>query len=657
MAYHFDILDDALVIDGWENGIAQDPYDGTANLQNVNVTTVPGEASVAPATAVNYSAPVYGAVTVNADTTMTLSTADSNVPKLENNQAVYFTNSSISNLNNLPSVYWVQGVTHNVGGNCLFGLSSSYNSSSVVNNLGTSGTAVLGTVNPDFESGQNGASRGNLLTKHYMASSRVNSYSWALDTLGQLWSNMNTTGTTSSWTFAGNKTSGATSGNGNGLVYWQTFNASTGLQDGWIMVFRNQGVDLVKIEASGALVSGLSWVLEWDIKTASSGTDILFTPTSLAAPHEAIVTPDNEVVFTDSQYVWGILQAEDSTSNLPITFSPTDSTSYNFLYQAIPTSNDISTSMTYMGSYIYIGGLQNKIYTWDGSGSGVSSQPAVLLPENFTSSLVTVNMNIYVFSGNRGIIYLTNGSQVSVYTKVPDHISGSVQPVYVWGGTTYIQNKLYFGVSVFSPDFSTIYTAYSGIWAVDLLNTTLYNANTLSTSTAIPTGLLPQSVLPISKGTSAPSGFRGYGLYAVWYDASTENGSTGIDASVSTAFSGGGTIETEMIPIGTFNKPRQFTYVEYKLATKMVNGESIKIYYRTNFTDSYTLMFTDTATSAYTPFSNSLPTSTLPAQWIQLKIVLTVPNTVTSPSYVRLKEIRLAGIVGPTLAQAMEMSI
>ena len=655
MAYHFDIYDSSLVIDGWENGIAQDPYDGIANLKNVNVTTIPGEASVAPSSAAVYSAPVYGNITVNADTSTTISALDSDVPLLEDGQAVFFTSSSITNLSNSPAVYWVSGIVHNVGGNAVFSLVSSYNSGSVVNNFGTTGTASLNTFNPDFQSGQNGLSRGNLITKNYMASSIVGPHNWALDSEGKLWSDYVLTNSTKSWTYAGNLPNLILSArNGNGLVYWQTINASTNLQDGWILVFRNAGVDIAQIESSGAAIAGITWIFGWGIKTAGTGVDALYTASTTAAPHEAIITPDNEIVFTDSQYVWGIFQTSQPTA---VTFSPTSGTSYQFLTQPIPSSNDIGTCMAYMANYIYIGGIQNKIYSWDGSSSGVNSQPAVLLPENFISSLVTVNMNLYIFCGNRGIIYLTNGSQVSVYTKVPDHISGSVQPVYVWGGTTSTQNKLYFGVSVFSPDFSQIYTEYSGIWAVDLLQTTLYIANTLSTSTGVPTGLLPQSSLPVSKGASAPSGFRGYGLYAVWYDASTTVGTGGIDASVSTPFSGGGIIETEAIPIGTFNKQRQFTEIEYKLATKMQNQESIQISYRSNLSDSYTLMFQDSATASYNPFSNTFPSSSPPLMWIQLKIQLNVGSSTVNPSYVRLKEVRLLGIVGPTLAQAMEMTI
>lgn len=655
MSYHFDLYDRSLVVDGWENGIAQNPFDGTANLVNVNVTTVPGEASVAPSTASLMTAPRYSGITVNADTASLLSCLDSDVPNLEDNQAVFFSSSSITNLKtglNFP--YWVLSVSHTIGGNCTFKIVSSYSSGSRLTDLGLTGTATMNTFFPEFSSSQlsGGPSRGNLLNKNYTVQSAVGPHNWALDSTGQLWSDFMKTSVTSSWTYAGNFNDNNTTGrNGNGLAYWQPTNAVDNLRDGWILVFRDSGVDIGQIELQGAVVAGITWTGGWDIKTGGSAINILFSGSG--APHEAIVTPDNEIVFNDSQYVWGILQ--HFTGNNPSTFDPTNTATYDFFYSPIVSSNDIGMCLTYMNGLIYIGGIQNKIYNWDGSSiSGANSQPPILLPENYVSSLITVNLNIYIFCGNRGIIYISNGAQVSVYQKIPDHISGTVQPVYVWGGANYVQNKLYIGVSVYSVDFSTIYSAYAGVWAIDLWKNVIYLANTLSDSAGIVSGIGVQTSIVVQKGASAPSGFRGYGLYMTWWDLSTN--SSGIDASVATPYVANESfIETEIIPIGTFILPRTNTYGEYKLSKNLANGEKIQILYRTNMTDSYSSMFTDVATATYAPFSNQFPTSFQYAQWIQFKIILT--SIATSPSYVRLKELRFAGITGPTLAQAVEMSV
>ena len=116
---------------------------------------------------------------------------------------------------------------------------------------------------------------------------------------------------------------------------------------------------------------------------------------------------------------------------------------------AILPTTDVAQCLSFVNEYLLIGGKFNIIYPWDlNPEDNTWSNPLILLPETNISNIVTVGNNAYIFAGNRGNIYITNGSQASLFKKLPDHLSGGVEPLYAWGGATYNKNRLYFGVNV-----------------------------------------------------------------------------------------------------------------------------------------------------------------------------------------------------------------
>src|SRR3990167_3162673 len=66
MSYRYENND--IVIDGWENGIAQSPYGGIAGLKNADIS-VPGEVSVALETTALTKPPTVSAVAFTVETT------------------------------------------------------------------------------------------------------------------------------------------------------------------------------------------------------------------------------------------------------------------------------------------------------------------------------------------------------------------------------------------------------------------------------------------------------------------------------------------------------------------------------------------------------------------------------------------------------------
>ena len=105
MAIHTDSYDDSLVIDGFQNGIADNPFDGIADMRNVNVISVPGEASVLFATVVASPPLISATINVTGMASSTLSFASTQ--NLVNGVAIYFTNVGSLTGVDLTHTYWV----------------------------------------------------------------------------------------------------------------------------------------------------------------------------------------------------------------------------------------------------------------------------------------------------------------------------------------------------------------------------------------------------------------------------------------------------------------------------------------------------------------------------------------------------------------------
>jgi hypothetical protein len=218
-----------------------------------------------------------------------------------------------------------------------------------------------------------------------------------------------------------------------------------------------------------------------------------------------------------------------------------------------------------------------------------------------------------------------------LFKKIPDHISGTVEPYFNWGGVAAMKNQIYFSFLVTANGGSSN-SQYGGIWAIDTETKSLRLTNKLSYGTyaGYATALL---AVPIGGTLFSPSNQAGNGLFAGWYNGSTY----GIDGASGNPYTGSETtIDFDLIPIGTYQKPKNFTRIEYRLTKPLVSGESITLNYRLNFSDSYTAIGSDSATGSY---SNTFACNFRNAQWLQIQAVLNSTNS--SPSYVRLREVRL----------------
>lgn len=625
MAYRIEGKD--IVIDGFEKGIADSPYQGISDMRCMNIVSVPTEASINFAT----ESDRYGSATVRnitgtgtvggvatADDEIVFTISDSQTSQMYTGAMIMFSATTIGGLS-INTNYWVQRVSNGV-----MKLYSDYLLTSLVN-LTSDGTGTFNVVNMGTP-------------KHSVLSDLSNNL-YVLDSNGSVWINNSAGGFRSIGNIVRPKDSGTVkSSNGNGLGFYRSPTISGTTQTGYLFVFRNSSIDVFN-ETTGA------WIYAWKLFTdgTAGGWDYtaseLNTPYGTNNPHQCIRGQGNTLYWTDGSFVGSLVQ------NSPdVAFDPSTPSTYTATKQALGIeTNDTATCLAVLGNSLLVGGKLNAIYSWDRLKFYYDFR--ILLPEENVAQMITVNMSTYILAGSRGRIYYTNGSQASLFKKIPDHLSDTVEPYFTWGGVFSIKNQIYFGVKARPNDTTTTIPNYGGLWAIDVDTGALRITNQLSY------GTYANYITCINSLDSSGSGlalYLGYGTDTKFTIPMSGQNITyylgDIDKPKSEVYSTYiAYVDTDMIPIGTYLQNRTLEQVEFKLSRPMVANEGVKIQYRKYITDTWTDLFTKeysaTAEANSGNMSGLSPVNWDRVQWVQLRVY--TKGSTTSPSFVRLKEIRL----------------
>lgn len=130
---------------------------------------------------------------------------------------------------------------------------------------------------------------------------------------------------------------------------------------------------------------------------------------------------------------------------------------------------------------------------------------------------------------------------------------------------------------------------------------------------------------------------QGPQYYSAWNSNGTGTAPNGIDFSGATPYTSGQTlIESDIVPVGAYSDPQNYAGIEFRLSAPLVSGESIQILVRQNLISSYVSCGTFNAVGGVS-FRFPLPSRNF--YWVQIKAVLI--STSSSPSFVRLKELRI----------------
>jgi len=304
-------------------------------------------------------------------------------------------------------------------------------------------------------------------------------------------------------------------------------------------------------------------------------------------------------------------------------------------------ANETAQTMVEIGNTVLIGGTSSTIYPWN----QVDATPSdfIELPEANVKTMVNVNNIAYIFAGNKGNIYISNGSVASLILKVPDYCAGVpgtpltyIEPVYTWGDADYVRGRVYFSIL---DQTSTKAGNCGGVWSFvpsqnidpnqDIgMALRLENQNSYGDYD----GYCNLIIANQEQNVTSPQ------YWTMWQDSySTGTSSFGIDGTGTTPVTQY-MFETDLLPVGTFLEKGTFQQLEYKLTTPLASGDSIQLYYRTNSTEAWTSFgsaTTETGTvSAY--FSQTVQKS----QWLQFRGVVTTDGT-TASSFVRFKQLML----------------
>jgi hypothetical protein len=595
-----------IVINGFENGIAASPYGGIADMRGVNITTIPGEAMCNFSTSALTLPPTVSSAAFTAATGTNIFTWTSTAT-LYKGLAIQFNSLSGGTAGvSTGVVYYVTNVSGST-----FQVASAISYAGTVtpititaNISGTFSTYTIGTPLSSCNDSSSSALQPNI---YFIDSTNA---AWWITGVTAL--SLFPVGTV---IFLGNIGS-ISSWSGNGIIAYH----------GYLFIFRyTSGTGNVDYASISGLISTVtpasSWTYSW--KT--------FAGTSLSIDMRPIVGQDDTVYWGNGSYVASLFQ------NPGTGFNPGTSSTYTYNVQALPIlSSDIVTCIGELGQTLLIGGVKHFVYPWDRVSIGYNAP--LVIPENYTSRIVTANNNAYIFAGNRGRIYITNGSGIDDFKKIPDYVSGTIQPYYIWGDATYWHNQLVFTLGTYfyqnqgyQNDGSTPLTTMNAVWEIDVMSEALRCTLPLSFGTY--SGYAPMIAPNVNALNPA-----GEGLFIGW-----NNGSPGIDSSIGAPYSGRQTIiDSDMIPVGLLTTPYTPSQVEWKTSYPIgANGtsETVALYWRTDLSQSFSLAGTTTNSTAPGQLSDIYPAGFEKAQWVQIRAVLT--SNATTPTYTRLKEFRI----------------
>ena len=288
-----------------------------------------------------------------------------------------------------------------------------------------------------------------------------------------------------------------------------------------------------------------------------------------AGSHPSVIGGDDIVYIGNGNKLASL--KEDTT------FNPADSGTYTIDKTALDLPDGhLITSVVFLGSKIYIGTDQGLIYPWD-TVSTSFDLPITVVKGQDINSMVVINNRIYIQSGDKMRIYISDGNSVAFFYELPETLlSGSVLSSSVGReGMAAIGEKLYIGFGGVAP---------SAIYSIDLKTKQVVIEHVISTGEDGTNNTVGIGAI-IPTNTDVPSF-----MYS-WIDEDSGGDLFGVDGDTETRYTGDKAFFiTQFIQTGTNFIKRTFESIEGLLSQQMVANDSVKIYYRKSKSDSFTLV-------------------------------------------------------------------
>jgi len=387
----------------------------------------------------------------------------------------------------------------------------------------------------------------------YTANDPTSSLNFALSENGKCYKSLNELDFT--WTELSNNPVGQT---GNGIVFWKN----------WLFIARYGRIDVTDSD-------GL-WHNNWQT---------LFSPNGNETEHYMLVGQDDILYIGNGRYMASLQE------NTGFTFSPTNAATYTWNNKALdlPSSFMVS-SFAELGTKLMIGTktLNSASYCYVFPWDRVS--PSFDLPLSVGDTdifqMVTRNNMLYFVAGDANL-YKTNGSSLIRLFSFNDFMRNdgvtrilgvNTNNLYV-DAVDIINNKIYFGIGTNSD------IPYGGIWSIDE-----NDKPTLEHRTSIDAGADAIKIGSISQvrfgGFVASSK---YGSSVVGLDWIGHRITPATTSNMMLYPNYQAYCESQLYEVGTELNPRTFQKLQFILSRKLKSGQGVRISYRTNLTDSYTL--------------------------------------------------------------------
>lgn len=413
-----------------------------------------------------------------------------------------------------------------------------------------------------------------------------------IDSDGRVWFN-----NYGNWVLIDGNTAGS---NGTaGAAYWKGF---------WFF-FKGLKVDL--ISNTNLYNFNPTWINDW----SPTG----WTALSNSGQHITFVGTDNILYFCNGNYIGSVKERSG------FIFDPTDPSTYLVNCKALDVPY-ATTSIEELRTDLVIGTSSNKAYFWDRISPSFTFP--IILPEPYTFDMVNMDNIIYMFTGNSGTVYKTNGVSVDVATKIPEHLTNyyysTITNQVTFNQADRLSKRIIFTASVWDATNNIMNAVWSYYPSKDIL--AIENTITEVTGSIFSWGAL--------RAQNEKS-----------YTVSCRKGSTGLyttDDIISSTYDGNGnlvvasdwseglfldtpaSVTTEIFSLGTFLNTATINQTEISLAKTLTGAQSISIYYRDSISSNFTLLKTfDSYSTSMVVGSNVIAETPLSGiKEIQFKIVL-----------------------------------
>lgn len=653
----------ALIIDGFEDGIANSPYKGIGNIRNLNINFYEGVAYVnykrKPCTFTGATLGIPVAATQSSAGIIYISDLSGNIFK---QSAVNGT--TFSALTGNPNGVGQNGLQF--WNNYLIAVGSQIS-------ICGDGTGDAGITSGNWDTGSGSTGVWPIINATLSLTGGIS--------VGD------TSTTISSYTDA----------KGNSRAFWN------GPSGSYIMTIGSSNQIVL-----AQLAQGSAAITFTPAATGSPGSSVTIntvTGATLGPNHPTYISlNDGNMYMGNGANVASLQQSSSSV------FKKNDFTTFTFSSSSLalpPTETVLAISE--IRNTLIIGTYQ-KLYPWDRISS--NWQNPIPMQENIApNGIINILNNLYIQAGNKGNLYISNGYNVQRFKKLPDYIAGAIDPAWRWAGimshrqklfiraiATNSQNNLPILDGIFSVNLDTgalnmesqnsyglttvainIFTftgtlsanatsgTLTGSWSNptgsyrivfsngDIRLGTFTNSSTsvtwttglTATATASITVSAPPLPSTVNTGATVYDGSNGIlidnnsialnydNYYSLWGSLSSSGG----DFNDTTLWSSNEpVIETDIIPIGTFAQSKTFSSMEFKLDQPMQSGDSITVYARNSLAGTYTQLGT-TTTAVLSDFYQ--PLNFQKYQWVQFEITMSCNSASTASSFMRLREVRI----------------